>query len=74
MYVCICKAITDCQIKQAIENGADNISAIQQKLGASSECGNCVECIQDMIAEYIVPLSNIKILNNSNTLLQSSNL
>lgn len=64
MYVCICKQVTDKQIQSAIENGADNIKKIQNKLGASTECGSCVDCISDMIEEYLVPVSNIPVINS----------
>jgi bacterioferritin-associated ferredoxin len=65
MYICICKQVTDKQIKQAIQNGANNIKAIQNQLGASSECGSCLTCIHDMLEEYVIPISNIQIINTA---------
>lgn len=65
MYICICKQVTDQQITNAIESGADSLQAIQAELGASTECGNCMDCIKDMIAEFCIPVANIKIINSA---------
>lgn len=41
MYVCLCKGITENQIRQAAADGATTLSAVRQKLGVSTECGKC---------------------------------
>lgn len=65
MYICICRQVTDKQIESAIQTGANTIEAIQNTLGASSECGNCMDCIRDMIDEHFVPVKNIPIINSA---------
>ena len=33
MYVCLCQGITDRQIRQSIDEGADTLRALRQQLG-----------------------------------------
>ncbi len=41
MYVCLCKGITDRQIKAAIDNGACSLGQLRKALGVASQCGKC---------------------------------
>ena len=53
MYVCICKAISDQDIREAVANGADNLASIQAHLGAATNCGTCIEHAQEVIDEAL---------------------
>ena len=52
MYVCICNAITDKQIRAAAEEGATDISCLQAKLGVATGCGSCEEVASEILAEF----------------------
>jgi bacterioferritin-associated ferredoxin len=41
MYICICKQVTDHQIKEAVSNGACSFQEVQSQLGVATECGEC---------------------------------
>ena len=41
MYVCICKAVTDQDIRRAVSRGADTFEAAQAQTGCSTCCGCC---------------------------------
>lgn len=41
MYVCICNAVTDKDIRRAAENGADTLYELQDRLGVATCCGSC---------------------------------
>lgn len=43
MYVCICKSVTDSQIRAAVSEGACSMRALCQNLGTCSQCGKCAE-------------------------------
>jgi len=44
MYVCICKGITENQIKEAVTTRhSNNPKEILKSLGVGSDCGTCVE-------------------------------
>ena len=51
MYVCICNAITDSQIREAAEAGADDLWALQNELGVASGCGTCSENASEILSE-----------------------
>ena len=41
MYVCICNAITDRQIRRAAKAGVEDLWGLQKELGVASGCGTC---------------------------------
>ncbi len=41
MYVCICRQVTDHQIRDLCRNGSTNLADIRAKLGVASACGKC---------------------------------
>jgi bacterioferritin-associated ferredoxin len=43
MYVCICKSITDAQIRSAVNEGACSMRDLCQNLGTCSQCGKCAQ-------------------------------
>ncbi|GLX86005.1 bacterioferritin-associated ferredoxin [Thalassotalea loyana] len=55
MYVCICKGITDKQIKKMVlEQGVGSIRELKAKLDIASQCGTCVKLTQQVIDDTIV--------------------
>lgn len=44
MYVCVCRAVTDSQIREAMGEGACSMRELRQRLGVASECGRCSQC------------------------------
>jgi bacterioferritin-associated ferredoxin len=41
MYVCICNAVTESDIKKAVKDGANCMHHLETKLGVSAQCGSC---------------------------------
>lgn len=41
MYVCLCKGITDRQIRRAVHEGAGSYRAVRECLGVATQCGKC---------------------------------
>ncbi|MFO0665698.1 MAG: (2Fe-2S)-binding protein [Polyangiaceae bacterium] len=52
MYVCVCLAVTDVEVKAAIEEGADHVDAVTSACKAGGDCGSCHNMIEDMIDEH----------------------
>ena len=52
MYVCICNAITDKQIRTAAEAGATDLWGLQEALGVATKCGSCKQTASEILAEY----------------------
>jgi bacterioferritin-associated ferredoxin len=51
MYVCICKAITDKQIRRAAAQGVDNLYELRESLGVGSGCGSCADMARDILSQ-----------------------
>lgn len=41
MYVCICKAVSQRVVAEAIEDGARTVDAVSACTGAGTDCGSC---------------------------------
>lgn len=55
MYVCVCRAITDHQIRQAIDDGACSVRDLSQRLGIAVTCGKCGRYAKQLLKEASVP-------------------
>ncbi len=51
MYVCICQAVTDKQIRRAAARGVDNLYELRELLGVASNCGSCADQAQSILNE-----------------------
>lgn len=41
MIVCICNAVSDRQIEQAVDQGFTSLEAVREELGVANNCGTC---------------------------------
>ena len=53
MYVCVCRAVTDRQIRAAVADGARSLKDLRQGLGVASECGRCASCARQVLREAV---------------------
>ena len=52
MYVCLCKGITDKQIKQALEGkNPGQFKEVCSKLGVGKDCGTCLIDSEQMLSD-----------------------
>lgn len=49
MYVCVCKAVTDTQIKTAIDSGVCTRKQLFQCFGVGSDCGKCNKHVKELL-------------------------
>jgi bacterioferritin-associated ferredoxin len=54
MYVCICAAVTDCQVRACIAAGADTVEEIGERCQAGTGCGSCLDGLDIMLEEQPV--------------------
>lgn len=52
MYVCICQAVTDAEVRQAIAAGADDVEQLAEQLGVGANCGSCREAAQALVDQH----------------------
>jgi bacterioferritin-associated ferredoxin len=51
MYVCICRSVTDRQIRAAVAAGAETLDDLRFDLGVATGCGKCASCAQEVLDE-----------------------
>ena len=53
MYVCVCNAITDKQIRRAARNGVSSLYELRGTLGVAAGCGSCARTAEEILHEEI---------------------
>lgn len=51
MYVCICQAVTERQVREAVQNGVQSMRGLREQLGVAAECGKCARCAHGILKE-----------------------
>ena len=51
MIVCICRRISDHQIRKAAADGAHSLECLQFDLGVATQCGRCADCASRVLCE-----------------------
>lgn len=49
MYVCLCHAVTDRQIKQVVSEGVCSLRQVQLCLRVGTNCGKCIPATREII-------------------------
>ncbi len=52
MYVCICAAVTDAQVRACIDAGACTVEEIGARCEAGTECGSCLDGLDVLLDEH----------------------
>ena len=53
MYVCLCRGITDQDIKDAMQNGAQSYREVRDMLDLGTCCGRCAPEAKAIISEEL---------------------
>jgi bacterioferritin-associated ferredoxin len=53
MYVCVCNAITDREIRGAAELGARTLEDLSATLGVATCCRKCSDCARKVLADAV---------------------
>lgn len=53
MYVCLCKAVTDHDLREAIAAGASSAEELSERLGVGTCCGCCKEFTAEIVDEQL---------------------
>ncbi len=51
MYVCVCNAVTDREIRQCVALGAHTFEQVRECLGVSTCCGTCEPVARQIVVE-----------------------
>ncbi len=53
MYVCICNAITEHEIRSAADLGARSLDDLSSSLGVATCCRRCADCARCVLDEHL---------------------
>ena len=51
MIVCVCRRVSDHQIREAAAEGAHSLECLQFELGVATQCGRCADCATRVLCE-----------------------
>ncbi|XID75181.1 bacterioferritin-associated ferredoxin [Alkanindiges sp. WGS2144] len=57
MYVCLCRAVTDRQIRASVENGASSFRDVRDELDIGTCCGRCVPEARELIDQNLAEIA-----------------
>lgn len=61
MYLCICKAVSDQQIRQAVEQGVRTMGEVSIRFGVGVECGKCIDSIREFLDICLVAPATVAV-------------
>ena len=54
MYVCLCRNVTDRDIRQLVHTeGVTTMRELREHLGVSTQCGKCASCAKEVLQEAV---------------------
>lgn len=53
MYICLCKGVTDSQIKECVNNGATSLKQVRRELGVATQCCKCLPEARAIIDQQV---------------------
>ena len=51
MFICVCNAIRDCELRQAAREHAGDVDTVYAALGKVPQCGQCLDEATEIIIE-----------------------
>jgi bacterioferritin-associated ferredoxin len=56
MYICVCKAVTDSQIRTAIEQGMCTRKKLTHCFGLGKDCGKCNQEVNALLEQKLISI------------------
>ena len=51
MYVCLCNALTDRDVRAHCDRGGCSVAMVYRSLGCAPQCGKCVPLVRQMLLQ-----------------------
>ncbi|MGA9855056.1 MAG: (2Fe-2S)-binding protein [Gammaproteobacteria bacterium] len=59
MYICICNAVTESQIRQAVDEGVSTLAALKTRLGVAASCGSCLQQADETLHKRLLEITAV---------------
>jgi bacterioferritin-associated ferredoxin len=53
MYVCLCNAVTEREVRHAAKLGATSLADLGESLGVATCCGKCADCARGILRDEV---------------------
>ena len=53
MYVCVCNAVTESDIRNAVDDGVRNMKQLSRTTGCSRTCGCCKDMAREVLQQAL---------------------
>jgi bacterioferritin-associated ferredoxin len=71
MYICICHAVNDSAIREAVKEGVSSFRDLSASTGCGTQCGSCIKLAREILdralTEAGAPLSAVELQIVSST-------
>ena len=61
MYVCICNAIRECELRHAARSSRCDVEALYARMGKRPQCAQCLEDAEDLVLEERTMASELQL-------------
>jgi bacterioferritin-associated ferredoxin len=51
MYICLCNAVTEGQLRECAQGGTCSLEELANSLGIGTACGRCRDCAEQVLTE-----------------------
>lgn len=58
--VCVCRSVTEAEIRESVRNGHHTFEAVQEETDCSTGCGTCESQVRSIIASELSALEASK--------------
>ncbi|MGB9429535.1 MAG: (2Fe-2S)-binding protein [Gammaproteobacteria bacterium] len=65
MFVCVCHAVTESQIRRAVDEGAAGLADLGARLGVAIHCGCCAEQAVSALQKRLLEIASSQPLTGS---------
>lgn len=72
MYICLCHAVTDKAIYEAVDRGVDSYSELAFNTGCGTQCGSCARTARQIFNEAKEARSEVSLPVVSNSALAAA--
>ena len=50
MYICLCRAVTENDVRSVVAQGVRDVSQVVERCGAGTRCGGCRDALREVLA------------------------
>jgi bacterioferritin-associated ferredoxin len=65
MYVCICNAVTESDVREAVRQGVRSLRVLASETGCGTNCGRCARTAAEVLKESLGSVPELSIVSDS---------